>query len=467
MIRTKIIHRSCRCQPWDTARLGAVLTLAIPILTVVLHAGPVFGERPGESPGGKLPERWPYWQQVKLPEQTDSPWIDLVLPRSVFGAARYDLADLRLYDRSGTEIHCALRVLRSERQHEKIEAKPFNRAGGPDDSSELWLDLGENQIGHNEVEVKMPGVNFRRRAELEASDDAKQWRTLVKRKDLIHFQSGEDQIKDCRLSYPPSRYRYLRVRVFPDPEFDKKPSKIDSVIVQRRIDLPGEMIVHKGKLGGRQPVRTDRRPSSAWVVELGGENLPVDRVEVDVEDVDFVRPYQIEAAGPPDSEDPFRVVATGTWQRRAAQEPKPLVARFGEVRASRLRLTIIDHANDPLEVRSVTFIAPARQVVFATPEKLTGSVRLVYGNAKAEDPHYDFAGNLPLELKPSPTRATLGARLDNPTYVPEPLPFTERWPWAIYVVLGSISLLLGAVIISVARSAIAVHDAAGNTTKVP
>jgi hypothetical protein len=44
-------------------------------------------------------------------------------------------------------------------------------------------------------------------------------------------------------------------------------------------------------------------------------------------------------------------------------------------------------------------------------------------------------------------------------YEPEPLPLTERLPWLIYVLLGAAVAVLGALIISLARAAIAVADA--------
>ena len=37
-------------------------------------------------------------------------------------------------------------------------------------------------------------------------------------------------------------------------------------------------------------------------------------------------------------------------------------------------------------------------------------------------------------------------------------PFTEQWPWLIYAVLGSVCAVLGVIIASVARTAIAAHD---------
>jgi hypothetical protein len=225
------------------------------------------------------------------------------------------------------------------------------------------------------------------------------------------------------------------------------------------VERPGECLALSGKLGPWSPARQGGGPASAWIIDLGGDDVPCDGIEVEIRDPEFARDYRIERGGPPDSREGFRRVASGVWRRRAGEPPEPLEATFKEVRASRLRLVIIDYGNDPLDVRSVEFSAPARQVVFARPEKAQAAVRLYCGNPKAEAPHYDFARNLPEELEPSPWRAELGPRRENPTYVPEPLPFTERWPWAIYAVLGSVSLVLGVIVVTVARTAIAVHDA--------
>jgi len=63
-------------------------------------------------------------------------------------------------------------------------------------------------------------------------------------------------------------------------------------------------------------------------------------------------------------------------------------------------------------------------------------------------------------LEPEPNRATLGDREANPIFEPKPLPFTERWPWAVYLVLGVACLVLAAIAASLSRAAIALHDTA-------
>jgi hypothetical protein len=403
-----------------------------------------------------------------------SPLVDVVLLPPVFSAARYDLGDLRTYDHAGREIPYALRVRRPVDTAERVAAKEYNRASGPNDSSELSLDLQREGIEHNAVEVQMPGTDFRRPARLEGSDDGEHWRVLA-RKNLIDFRSGGQQIRDCWLSYPSSRFRYLRIRVERDPDVDHQPVRIEAVTVQRKVEVPGEVLTLEGRLEPRQAVRANGAPGSAWVIDLGGDNVPCERIEVEIGDEEFRRTYYVEAAGAAggvggpgargrEQQRGVRRLCGGEWQRRAGEPRTAMIAQFGEVMASRLKLVVIDNRNQALDVRSVKFSAPARQLVFAPPKENKGGVRLYVGNPKAQAPQYDFAGNLPARLEPPPLRATLGPREDNPVYVPEPLPFTERWPWAIYVVLGSVTVLLGVIIVNLARAAIAAHDAAQKKT---
>jgi hypothetical protein len=54
-------------------------------------------------------------------------------------------------------------------------------------------------------------------------------------------------------------------------------------------------------------------------------------------------------------------------------------------------------------------------------------------------------------LKTVPLQSSVGDTNKNPAYVPEPLPFTERVPWLIYLVLAAASVALGWILFSLAR----------------
>lgn len=435
-----------------TIMLAAFVLWATPGAECVA-AGPV------EAPADRLHVRWSEFREIDLPiGDAGSTWYDLIVPAEIFGRAREDLGDLRLFDAAGEELQYALRVRKSQYSQEPINASEFNRSTTDDDTSELTLDLGAEPAEHNEVELELPGEGFRRHAILEASDDAREWRKLEE-KNVFYFRSGDHELHDLRLVYPPSRFRYLRIRVERDTNVDREAVNISAAIVRRRVELPGEFLTVELTPGPREPVRAAQGPGSAWMLDLGVDHLPCERIELDAGNEEFARDYLIEAGGSPDSDRGFVQVAQGQWSHKRGEPSRPLVAEFPEVRCARLRLVVTDYSNPPLELQGCRVSSAARQIVLARSESLSGPLRLYYGNLKAEPPHYDLERNLPARLAPDPVRLSVGPPQANPNYVPEPKPFTERWPWLVDVALASAGVALAAIIVSLGRRAIAHADA--------
>lgn len=424
----------------------------------------------------ELQARWEYYVPIPLPETSaatneapgkSAQLVDVLLQPSVFSHARLDLADLRLFDTSGNSIPYALRQLRPDTERDRVPAVEFNRSEPDDGPQELTLDLNENEIQHNEIEIITSGENFRRNVTVEVSDDNQSWRPLVDGQ-LIRFSDGDQKINRQSIAYPGSRFRYLRVRVSPDPgPLDRNREKdeftIQEVHVLHHVDVPGELLLLQGKLGAREPVRNYGANGSAWEIELGGANVPCDRIIVDIADVEFARDVQLEYEvwDQYRSRPVFQPVLFDNqplWQRRIGDDREPMVLTFTEVQTSRLRLRITDHRNIPLTIQSVTFGAAARQIVFARPTGDQKELRLYFGNPMGEPPNYDFERNLPAKIVPPPARTTLGNATRNPDFVPPPKPFTERFPGLIYAVLAGVSVVLAGVIIDLSRKAIAIHD---------
>lgn len=403
---------------------------------------------------------WRYFVEVPLPPQPDAAakWWDVVLTPQVFDGASLNLPDLRLYDAQHHEVQYALRIRRPEHVRVEVPAEEFNRVPGPENSRQVSLDLGENAGEHNEVEVLTTGTNYRRAVLLEGSDDRQQWSQLAA-KNLLRFE-GERELTDRIIRYdPPSRFRYLRLSLHPDPVVDREPVEIGQVHVRRRVEVPGEYVKRPVTYTDRDPVPADGGPGSSWTIDLGGNSVPCERLLVQVADPEFARDYHIEAAGPPESEQPFYRLGGGTWRRRAGEKPQDLVAVFPEVSAARLRLVVTDHRNEPLRIEGMQVEAAARTVIGANTSLAAGPLRLYFGNPKAAAPKYDFESNLPPRLQPAPARLSLGQREDNPDYQPELLPLTERLPWLIYILLSVAVAILGVLILNLARAAIALEDA--------
>jgi hypothetical protein len=408
---------------------------------------------------------WEWFQALRLADAGQAQYLDFALPPSVFDKARADLGDLRLYDANGQENPYALRVRRSENRQEALAAREFNRAQRPDRSVEVSLDLGERTGEHNEIDLQSGGNDFRRRVQLEGSDTGKSWSNLLDRAYLVRFPTEPQLIDVHKLRYPPSRFRYLRVRVYPDTSLEADNPTLQSAVVLRTTQVAGEYQTLPARLGVREPERgPGGAPASAWTIDFGGEAAPCERLSFDVSDEDFVRAYSLETA---QGDEPRRVIASSEWRRRAGAERQPLEIQFPEVMVRGLRLVVTDYRNPPLTVTGVRYTAPVRQVVFARSGSLAIPLRLYFGNPRAEPPHYDFAANLPGRLEPPPVRAGLEGVSKNPDFQPVPKPWTERWPWLVYVVLGMASLVLLAILVVLAREAVLRHDLAEQVAQRP
>jgi hypothetical protein len=439
-------------------RIGYLKACALCLMAVVGGA-----QQPEAAPGKQPSERaesltsWQWIQEIRLPEAQQARSFDFLITPGVLDKARTDLGDLRIYDARDREVPYALRVRRPEDKQESLPAREFNRAKNPDRSTELSLDLGKNPVEHNEIEILTGGTNFRRGVRVEGSDTDKKWSSLLDKSYLVHYQVDSRVIDIHKVRYPASRFRYLRVRVLPDSGNPEDTPAISAVAVYRSVEVRGESVTLPAMLEAREAVPADQGPGSAWYVGFGGYAVPCEQLTIDIAERDFVRPFRLEKADP---DEPRSVIATGEWRRRAGSEAKPIEVRFPEVRARRLRLVVTDYRNPPLNLTGVRYSAPARQVILANGPDLSPPLRLYFGNPNAEPPGYDFAANLPAVLEPPPARGTFGSIEPNPNYQPAPKPWTERWPWLVYVVLGAASLVLLGILAALAREAISRHDAA-------
>lgn len=373
---------------------------------------------------------------------------DLVVPFEAMDKSREDLADLRLYSAQGREIPYALRIRRDVDEKREVGGSVFNQAR-IGSASEASLDLGESAGEHNAVEIETSGSNFRRRVEVEGGDSTKEWRMLRTGDVIFSFEAQNKAVESSMVSYPASRYRYLRVRVLADELSDKQAPAITGVKVMMAVREKGELTSWSVPVPSHQFMRNQGSPASAWVIDLGAR-VPCDRLALEVNDDSFSRPFQVEDVDDPQN---IRFVASGELTRRVGEARGPLVVTFEkEVYARKLRLLITDFSNTTLSIASIRPGAPERQLVFELKETAAQPLRLYFGDPKSAAPHYDFEKDLQSKLSTQPTRCEVGAITENPSYKPEPLPLTERVPWLIYLVLTASSLALAMVLLSLARA---------------
>ena len=391
---------------------------------------------------------WPYYIEV-TPQKSAPGMYDVIVPLAVFDKSGAELGDLRLFDSTNREIPYAIRVRKEIDEVEEFEGSLFNHAQ-VGSASEASVDLGEEPEEHNQVEIETLGTNFRRQVSIEGSDNGRDWRMLNDNGLLLSFSSENNSVESNRVSYPASRYRYLRVRVQRDSLTDNEAPRITAVTAMKAIREKGQLASWSVPVPSYELVRNQGAHASVWTIDLGAR-APCDRLTLEVFDSSFSRPFQVESV---DDGQHVRLIASGTLTRHSGDEEKPLVIVFdNEENVRKLRLQITDYSNRTLTINSIQASAPARQLVFELKEPVSQPLRLYFGNTSVPAPHYDFETELQSKPSSEPAHSTFGDVTANPEYRPEPRPLTERVPWLIYLVLAISSIALAFILFSLARNA--------------
>ena len=389
---------------------------------------------------------WPYFKEIR-PGPNQTGLLEIVLDRDTLDKARADEADLRLYDNAGREIPYVLRVRRNVNVEDEYQGREFNRAV-KDGAVQISIDLGEQPHEHNEVLIETAGNNFRRLTDVEGSSDGIRWATLTSRAELFRFTADGRTVEQQSIPYPVSRYRFLRVSVDRDLQTDQSAPELKGVRVRRLIRLQGEFTQVMGSMEPRQSDRLHGRAASIWRIDLGGR-IPVERITVAPAEGDYSRPFELEA-----DDDPNASIQLASGE--LVHHDKPGFARakidFAERFARHLKLTVIDDRNEPLPISGVAALGAARQVVFEAAAADRSPLRLYYGNKKAPAPHYDLDARIPANAVVQLTRLGLGPQQQNPVFLPEPKPFSERQPWVVYVVLIAACAILAWLLLNIARA---------------
>lgn len=414
------------------------------IVSALLAVGfaPLAWAQPARAPESLT--AWRYFNEISVPA-THLPLLSVTLDRDTLGEGRPDLADLRLYDAAGHEVPYTLRIRRQIDSQTVSQAQTFNRAveGG---AALISCDLGEQPPEHNEVEVSTAGDNFRRLADVEGSSDGEHWSTLVSGAILFRFSSEGRSAEQQAISYPASRFRYLRVRVNRDLQVDRAAPEITALEVQRSTHLKGEMVAYPGALERPDADRLNARPATVWRIDLGAR-VPLERLRIFVRERAFSRPFLLEAADDPAA--PQQLASGELARSEEAPQANPEI-NFSERFARRLKLTITDDRNPPLSITAVTAFGAMRQVVFETAAAGTGPLRLYYGNPHANAPRYDLNARIPSDGSARALFIRAGSRQDNAIFQPPSRPLSERSPWLVYLVLVIATIVLAGILLNIA-----------------
>jgi uncharacterized membrane protein len=412
---------------------------------------------PGEARADFEASGWKHVRAIDTSavDQYGEPFAWIILDAEILDGARIDLADLRIVGRGMVEVPYVIHRRSGGSEEALTSPRLLNRARLPrSGATSVELDFGD-RVTKNLLEVKTPGEDFRRRVRVEGSDDGRDWREIVERASIysIPATGSFNGARYERVALPDNDQRRLRVTVYPMPG-ETDPLQLLEVRAWRRRATPPE--TERLEIKAFRVSHDRKRDTTLIDIDFGHRHTRPAWVRFDFKQDAFRRSYRLlgrngvtttvrrgrTETGDPimrTVEAPWRQVGSGSFFRlpegrsgeKAIDETR---IEISGAAVRYLRVEVQDHDDRPLDLREIEAHLHVQRVVF--PLRPRGLYSLYWGNPEASRPRYDLSAVLPDLADRPPLAAGLGPAGDNPLYGGRPdRPFTERYPWILWIVL--------------------------------
>ncbi len=384
-----------------------------------------------------LPPAWRSWRYSRT---LAAPHPDIlnyvIIDRDAFAHSENRLADLRIIDDLGNEQPYELRSrLAPPPQPVSIPATFRENSFVPGQFTQVIVDLGPRANFHSSLRVQTPESDFINWVEIAASDDAHLWRIVKPRAPISRFRR-ENLEGSQTIRYSENNARYLRLRIQePSEQFPVTGVEVfASQGVEKAEPAAAPLIAMLPPDSASAPSQTQ------WTVDLQSAAIPVAELNFETDQREFYRAVRLLTSA--DSKE-WQPAGGGEIYRYsvAGRTEESLRVGIYEREGSRFWRVEILNGND-VALSSVRLsLAMSRRFVLFRPRE-SRSYRLLYGNARAVAPQYDFAKTLRIQPNELLSRLDLGPEEIAANYA-DPRPFTERHPNLLWIALGLAIVLLG------------------------
>jgi hypothetical protein len=379
---------------------------------------------------GEVPN-WSAWTQV-VPvitgRRTGAPYVRVTLPASIAPDADGGFPDLRVVDEHGVEQPYALDPQRPTAGDRAVALIDVGFV--PHRGTQGVVDLGPSDSVVDAVTLDVDQERrptYFERVAIDASDDRRTWRIV--RDDAIVYRVAQDDGRgNTTLTFPPTRSRWLRVRVL-DPN---RPFPITGATTSSSAAAePAPMIV------GGEPIERDDDTAHEQIWTFAPP-VPLRATAVTFADggAYYERTVSVEAS---DEGTVWTPIGDGTIAHYAQGGAQATIC-LTEMTARYVRVRVRNGDDAPVRGLRPTLVARRHTIVFAA-----GSTdRLLAGNPNARTQIYDLAATLAHEDWRADDAATT-AQAANAAYpgYDDQRTIGERYSWLVTPALLGVALVLG------------------------
>lgn len=383
---------------------------------------------------------WPYFKEIE-PLNKEG-YVEVTIDKEVYEQTRNKLEDLRIIDEEKNETPFKLLVEQSSTKETTYSPKLFNLSFVPGSHSLFMLDLGERGFFNNRLTINTPSINFRRKVEIEGSDDRKVW-YKVKSEGYIFDFSQEYKARHTTLNYPENHYRYLKVIIW---DYNEKPLKITGAKLYRRVVKKAKEVLLATKIIERK--EDPELKATQVYLDFGSKGQPNHRIELISPGRNYHR--RIEIAGSNDREEWFSLGSGYIFNYDTEKfKTKDRDVSYREGRYQFLKITIFNYDNQPIDINNIKAYGIPRRIFYHYDP--THRYFLYYGNQEAKAPRYDIEQLLPYLTTKGLAVLSLGKEKKNPDYIPKRGPWTEEKPYLLWGMIIIAILVLAFLILKLTK----------------
>ncbi len=417
----------------------------------------------GAQGGNSLPAAWSHWKYFRaadLPATDTARLVAIVMPPELFAHAERSLSDLRVIDDRGAEVPYLLSIASGTERMQTLAARQLELSYVPGKYTLAVFDVGAQAPFHNSIDIHTTSANFIAWAQLEISDDAREWRRTGALQPIYAF-SDKGVTGTGTLNYPETNARYLRVRIYDHVE--KFP--ISGVTVAYTTHVPEQRLTFSGAQARAAASQQDQK--TVWHTDFSYA-LPLDSVRIDSSSHEFYRRVEIYSS---DDQKDWDMAGSGEIYRFYAPPPPADAAAAAPgadaergvhaentvsfvAQSARYWRVDIDNGNDaPLAVAQVQFFMTARKIVFRQePQR---SYSLLYGQSEIKTPpRYDLREVVTAaQIRDAQSAFPIGPEQSNASWS-DPRPWSERNAAVLWVAVILAALVLAFVAFQSLKSAV-------------
>jgi hypothetical protein len=343
--------------------------------------------------------------------------------------SNYDLSDLRIVANKGEEIPYKTETLKSKDETVCFEPEFYNLSNVPDEYTEFYLDMGEENQMVNKLHIVTQSRNFRRKVEIWGSDNGINWLKIRDDANIFGFYTEDYRTSLTELNFPDTKRRYLKIVIWNKGE---KPLEIARCWVYQEniIEAPLDVIPFKtiSRIENYDKKRTE------IILDVVYKNIPKKELTLKFASKGYHRSVWV--FGSDNAEDWRSINSTVIYMYN--KKNRNNVISLSDSRERYLKLFVYNQDDPPLKIEEMSVKGNQQFIYF--PAKKDKTYYLFYGNSYARRPIYEFEKLLPFMESEKSIIADLGIEQVNENFsrIKEVIKEDEKlliWPMVAFVVI--------------------------------